>query len=418
MGKINKEIWLASGLRTPFVKENKELKDVSAIGLSVAVVNSMKEKEQIGPDYLAWGTVVPNLSYGNIARDIVLESDLADETIAFTTTMACASSILSTIQLASMLTDDETAISGGVESFSNVQIGLSTETSKWLKQGQKLQGMMDKARWAWDILKFKLYIPPGVNRITGKSMGQHAEITAQRLGISRKAQDELALLSHKNYFKAREEGFYDDLIFPAFNVAQDLIPRKDTSLEKLSTLAPVFDRKSGKGSITAGNSSLFTDGAAGVWVAGKNRIGEFDTPYKARLADWEMAAVNIEKEGILMSPTFAIARLLERNKLTYDDIDIWEIHEAFAAQVLSTIGHLENPAKLNSMGIKSKLGKFPMEKLNLKGSSISIGHPFGATGARIISQTLKQLHDVGENKRALISVCADGGLGAVMLIER
>ena len=417
MKKINKEIWLASGLRTPFVKENKELKDVSAIALSVAVVNSMKGKEQISPNYLAWGTVVPNLTYSNIARDIVLESELVDETIAFSTTMACASSILSTIQLASMITDDETAISGGVESFSNVQLGLSNETSKWLKRYSKIKSLIDKAKWARGLLKFKLYIPPGVNRITGKSMGEHAEITAQRLGISRKAQDELALTSHKNYFKAKDEGFFADLIFPAFNLAEDLIPRKDTSLEKLSTLKPVFDRESGNGSITAGNSSLFTDGSAGVWVVGKNRINEFKTPYKAKLTDWEMAAVNIEEEGILMSPTFAITRLLERNDLTYNDIDIWEIHEAFAAQVLSTISNLENPAQLKKMVVKSKFGKFPMEKLNIKGSSISIGHPFGATGARIISQTLKQLHLAGKNKKALISVCADGGLGAVLLIE-
>lgn len=276
--------------------------------------------------------------------------------------------------------------------------------------------MIDKFKWARGIHKFRLYIPPGVNRVTGKSMGQHAEITALRLGISRKAQDEMALMSHKNYFKAKNKGFYDDLIFPAFNLVEDLIPRKDTSLEKLLTLKPVFDR-SGKGSITAGNSSLFTDGAAGVWVVGKNRIGGFNTPYKAKLTDWEMAAVDIEEEGILMSPTFAITRLLERNSLTYDDINVWEIHEAFAAQVLSTISNLESPAFLKRMGIKAKLGKFPMEKLNLKGSSISIGHPFGATGARIISQTLKQLHLAGENKKALISVCADGGLGAVILIE-
>lgn len=417
MGKIHKEIWLASGLRTPFVKENKQLKDVSAIDLSSAVVNKMMQKEQVRPNYLAWGTVIPNLAYSNIARDIVLESELEDETIAFSTTMACASSILSTIQLASMLTDDETAISGGVESFSNVQLGLSNETSKWLKRLPKLNGIVDKIKWAGKIFKFKLYIPPGVNRVTGKSMGQHAEITAQRLGISRKDQDELALISHKNYFKAKNEGFYDDLIFPAFKVVEDLIPRKNTTLEKLSSLKPAFDKESGKGSITAGNSSLFTDGAAGVWVVGKNRINEFNIPYKAKLSDWEMAAVNIEEEGILMSPTFAITRLLERNNLTYHDIDIWEIHEAFAAQVLSTISNLESPAHLKKMGIKSELGEFPMEKLNLKGSSISIGHPFGATGARIISQTLKQLHFAGENKKALISVCADGGLGAVMLIE-
>lgn len=416
MKKIDKEIWLASGLRTPFVKENKELKDVSAIALSVAVVNHMIAKEVVSPDYLAWGTVTPNLSYNNIARDIVHESGLKEETVAFTTTMACASSILSTIQLASMLTPDEVALSGGVESFSNVQLGVSASSSKWLRERPRLKGLLSRLRWALGIFDFRLYIPPGVNRVTGKSMGQHAEITAQRLGISRQEQDQLALESHKNYFDAKAEGFFGDLVFPAFNVAQDLMPRRDTSLEKLAALRPVFD-SSGKGSITAGNATLFTDGAAGVWVAGKNRIAALKTPYKARLADWEMAAVNIEQEGILMSPTFAIARLLERNSLAYDDIDIWEIHEAFAAQVLSTIHNLESPEHLGKMGIRHPLGKFPMHKLNMKGSSIAIGHPFGATGARIISQTLKQLHVAGKGKKALISVCADGGLGAVLLLE-
>lgn len=417
MSKINKEIWLASGLRTPFVKQNKELKDISAIDLSVAVVNNMKRNEQANPNYLVWGTVIPNLTYSNIARDIVLESELIDETIAFSTTMACSSSILSTIQLASMLTDDEIGISGGVESPSNIQLGLSNETSKWVKKLPKLKKLIDKIRWAGNIMKFKLYIPPGVNRVTGKSMGQHAEITAQRLGISRVMQDELALSSHKNYFEAKSEGFYDDLIFSAFNIVEDLIPRKNTSLEKLSILKPVFDIASGKGSITAGNSSLFTDGAAGVWVAGKNKIATLNAPYKARLTDWELAAVNIDKEGILMSPTFAIVRLLERNKLEYNNIDVWEIHEAFASQVLSTINKLESPAHLKKMGIDFEFGKFPKDKLNRKGSSIAIGHPFGATGARIISQTLKQLHAAGDKKKAIISVCADGGLGAVLLIE-
>ncbi|MCB0463696.1 MAG: acetyl-CoA C-acyltransferase [Flavobacteriaceae bacterium] len=417
MKSKNNKIWLASGLRTPFVKENKEFKDISAIDLSVAVVNNMKRKEQINPNYVAWGTVVPNLTYSNIARDIVLESEIKDETISFSTTMACSTSLLSTIQLASMLQEDEVGISGGVESFSNIQFGLSNKTSKWLKSLPKIKGFINKLKWAFKIFKFKLYIPPGVNRVTGKSMGQHAEITAQRLGIEREKQDQLAYNSHINYFNAKTQGFYDDLVFPAFNVLEDLIPRKNTSLEKLTTLKPVFDKKSGKGTLSAGNSTLFTDGAAGVWVAGEKKIKDLKTPYKAQLVDWEMAGVNIEEEGILMSPTFAIPRLLERNGLTYNDIDVWEIHEAFASQVLSTISNLENTEHLKKVGVKSNFGKFPMEKLNTNGSSIAIGHPFGATGARIISQTLKQLHLLGRNKTAVISVCADGGLGAVALLK-
>lgn len=245
MSKNKKEIWLASGLRTPFVKESKEFIGVSAIDLSVAVVNQMKRKEQLNPDYVAWGTVVPNLEYSNIARDIVLESEINDETIAFSTTMACSTSLLSTLQLASMLKDNEIGISGGVESFSNIQFGLSNKTSKWLKRLSKIKGIFNKLKWLGGVFKFRLYIPPGVNRVTGKSMGQHAEITAQRLNIEREAQDKLALRSHQNYFRAKAKGFFEDLVFPAFNVLEDLIPRKNTSLEKLSTLKPVFDKKSG-----------------------------------------------------------------------------------------------------------------------------------------------------------------------------
>ncbi|MCB0448047.1 MAG: acetyl-CoA C-acyltransferase, partial [Gelidibacter sp.] len=167
----------------------------------------------------------------------------------------------------------------------------------------------------------------------------------------------------------------------------------------------------------AGNSTLFTDGAAGVWVIGKNKIDSLKTHYKAKLIDWEMAGVNIEDEGILMSPSFAIPRLLERNNLNYNDVDLWEIHEAFASQVLSTIANLENKEHLNKVGVKADFGKFPMEKLNPNGSSIAIGHPFGATGARIVSQTIKELYLLGKGKKAVVSVCADGGLGAVVLIE-
>lgn len=417
MKKINKEIWVASGLRTPFVKENKELKKISAIDLSVAVLDKMKQSQKLNPDYVAWGTVAPSLQYSNIARDAVLLSTLDDETISFSTTMACSSSLLATIQVASMITDDEVGIAGGVESFSNIQFGLSTETSKWLKQLPKIKGLVQSAKWLSKIFKFKLYVPPGVNKTTGKSMGEHAEITAQRLNIKREEQDKLAIKSHHNYFKAKANGFFDDLVFPAFNVIEDLIPRKNTSVEKIANLKPVFDKKSGNGTLTAGNSTLFTDGAAGVWVVGKNKIDQLKTPYKAKFTDWEMAGVNIEEEGILMSPGFAIPRLLERNNLKYDEVDLWEIHEAFASQVLSTIDNLENPSHLKKVGANKDFGKFPKEKLNPTGSSIAIGHPFGATGARILSQTIKELSQLGKNKKAIISVCADGGLGAVMLIE-
>jgi acetyl-CoA C-acetyltransferase len=415
--KLNKEIWIASGVRTPFAKAGKELKSIGALDLSASVLNKMKEQQEADPNYVFWGTVVPNLSYSNVARESLMESELSEEVISISTTLACSTSLVAAIEAASMITEDETAIAGGVESMSNIQLGLSAQTSNWLKDFSATKGFFNKLKKIGGIFKFKLFIPPGRNRSTGKSMGEHAEITAQRLGVERGKQDELAYNSHKNYFKAKEKGFYDDLVFPAFNLKEDAIPRKNTSLEKLATLSPVFDKKSGKGSLTAGNSTLFTDGAAAVWVAGKKAIETIKSPYKVKMIDWEMAGANIKEEGILMSPSFAIPRLLKRHGLKYDDIDLWEIHEAFASQVLATIKNLENPEHIKKTGAVSDFGKFPMDKLNPNGSSIAIGHPFGATGARILSQATKELALRGKGKKAIISVCADGGLGAVALLE-
>lgn len=414
--RIKNEIWIAAGLRTPFAKAEKELKNVSALDMSKEVLNKMAEKAKAEPNFVIWGSVVPTLKYSNIAREAVMDSNLKEETISFSTVLACSSSLLAAIEASSMITDDEIAIAGGVESFSNVQIGLNDKSSNWIKNFSVAKSFMDKLKLIPGFFSLRIQAPQSVNRSTGKSMGQHAEITGQRLNVSKLKQDELAVLSHKNYFTAKENGFYQDLYFPAFGLEKDAIPRKETSVEKIAHLKPVFDR-SEKGTITAGNSSLFTDGAAGVWVAGKNAINKINSPYKARLLDWELAGVNIEEEGILMAPTVAIPKMLERNKLSYNDVDIWEIHEAFASQVLATIIKIEDKKHLQKLGIDFDFGKFPMEKLNPNGSSIAIGHPFGATGARILSQTVKELHQLGKNKKAVISVCADGGLGAVVLIE-
>jgi acetyl-CoA C-acetyltransferase len=413
--RVKNEIWIASGLRTPFAKADKELKNVSALEMSKEVLNKMYENGNPNPNYVIWGSVVPTLKYSNIAREAVMDSNLKEETISFSTVLACSSSLLAAIEACSMISEDEIAIAGGVESFSNVQIGLNDKSSDWIKKIGVAKSFMDKLKLIFGFFSLRIQSPQRVNRSTGKSMGEHAEITGQLLGIEKKKQDEIAVASHHNYYKAKENGFYDDLFFPAYGLSKDTIPRKDTSVEKIAHLKPVFDF-SGNGTITAGNSSLFTDGAAGVWIAGKNMIDKINSPYKARFLDWELAGVNIEQEGILMAPTVAIPKLLERNNLKYDDIDLWEIHEAFASQVLATIVKIEDKKHIKKLGINFDFGKFPLEKLNPNGSSIAIGHPFGATGARILSQTVKHLHNLGTNKKAIISVCADGGLGAVVLV--
>jgi acetyl-CoA C-acetyltransferase len=265
----------------------------------------------------------------------------------------------------------------------------------------------------------RLHVPQVANRITGRSMGEHCEDMAKRWDIGREAQDELALRSHRAAVAAQESGFFDDLILSVDGVARDSFPRRDTSLEKLAKLKPAFDRTSGRGTLTAGNSSPLTDGAAAIWVAtreGLSRLPE-ERP-RVRLVDYEMAAVDIFNEGLLMAPALAIPRLLARRGLAYEDIALWEIHEAFAAQVLCHIKALEDRAYLREKaGIDRDFGRFPTERMNPNGGSVALGHPFAATGARILSQALKELAAMPKGARAIVSICADGGQGTVALLE-
>ncbi|MGZ5088486.1 MAG: thiolase family protein, partial [Usitatibacter sp.] len=213
--------------------------------------------------------------------------------------------------------------------------------------------------------------------------------------------------------------FFDDLVVAVDGVAKDGIPRADSSAEKLASLKPAFDRTSGQGTITAGNASPLTDGAAAIWVAADAGLARVPAGRaRARLVDWEIAAVDIFHEGLLMAPAYAIPRLLARNGLTLEAIDLWEIHEAFAAQVLCNVAALESEDFLREkVRIDARLGRFPWDRLNPNGGSIAIGHPFGATGARILSQAVKELAAMGPGKRAVVSICADGGLGTVALLE-
>jgi acetyl-CoA C-acetyltransferase len=242
---------------------------------------------------------------------------------------------------------------------------------------------------------------------------------AKQWNIARSDQDQLALNSHQRAVSGLANGFFDDLVVSIEGVAKDAVPRADTSRERLATLKPAFDRSSGRGTITAGNASPLTDGAAGIWVA--TDAGLARLPGKlphVQLLDWEIAAVDIFHEGLLMAPAYAIPRLLARRGLTLDAIDLWEIHEAFAAQVLCNVAALESEDFLREkVRLDARLGRFPWDRLNPHGGSIAIGHPFGATGARILSQAVKELSAMGPGKRAIVSICADGGMGTVALLQ-
>src|SRR5216683_270012 len=418
------KIWLAAGVRTPFAKVDGPLSGFDAIALSVPVVKHMVGLLQGGkPDFAVWGSVVPNLTWSNIAREILMDAGIDPAVPAYSTVMACSTSMTGVFEAAGMI-DGVTrnlALVGGVDCLSKIQLGLGTSLSDWVRQFQNARSLGQKLGHAFDLKlrDVRLYIPAVSNRTTGLSMGEHTEITAKEWKISREAQDQVALESHRNSTAAWDRGFFDDLVIPVGDLRRDTIPRKDTSLEKLARLEPAFDRTSGNGTLTAGNSSPLTDGASSIWVASDAGLAKLPsaTPH-VRLVDWEMASVNFRVEGLLMAPPYAIPRLLQRNSLTYADIHLWEIHEAFAAQVLAHIKALESPEFIrNKAGVTASLGAFPRERMNPNGGSVALGHPFGATGARILSQAVKQLSTMPAGQRAIVSICADGGQGTVALLQ-
>lgn len=407
-------VWLVAGLRTPFAKADGALREFDAIEISVPVVQAMiAQLRGASPDFAVWGTVLPNLTWSNIAREVMLDAKVDPTIPAFSTVMACSTSMMGAIEAAGMLNDRNRtlALAGGSESLSQVQIGLSRRSSNWLRGFTQARGAQKvRSLAALRPNDVALYVPKVANRVTGMSMGEHMEVTAKEFpSVTRDAQDQLALDSHRHAVAAWERGFFDDLVIPFGGTKRDTIPRSDTSLEKLARLVPAFDRTSGGGTITAGNSSPLTDGAAGIWVATEAGLSKLPPALpRARLIDWEIASVDIWHEGLLMAPAYAIPRLLARNNLAYNDIALWEIHEAFAAQVLA---HLEALEKHKDLGVIAR------DRINPNGGSTALGHPFGATGARILSQTVKELAAMPSGSRAIVSICADGGQGSVALLQ-
>ena len=424
MRSTNPEIWFAAGVRTPFAKVDGALAKFDAISLSVPVVRHMVN--QLGratPDFAVWGAVVPNLTWSNIAREVLMDAGVAPTIPAFSTIMACSTSMIGAIEAAGMIdgVNRNLALVGGVESLSRIQLGLGQSLSDWVRRFQQARSLGQKISHVTDLKlgDVKLYIPAVSNRTTGMSMGEHTEFMAREWSVGRDEQDQIALESHQRAVAAWDRGFFDDLVIGIGDLRRDSIPRNDTSVEKLAKLPPSFDRTSGRGTLTAGNSSPLTDGAASVWVASQAGLARLPANIpKAKLLDWEIASIDVRTEGLLMAPAYAIPRLLARNGLTYADIDLWEIHEAFAAQVVAHIKAMESRDFLQQrVGVDKTFGAFPREKMNPNGGSVALGHPFGATGARILSQTVKELAARPAGQRAIVSICADGGQGSVVLIS-
>lgn len=412
------DFFLSPGLRTPFVKAGTVYAKYNSLDLSRPVAAAMAAKAR--PDFLIWGQVIPDPSISNIGRELVFEAGLDPEIPAISTVMACSTSFGSAIQASGMVGRGGThlAMVGGVETMSHVPIALKAPVADAIfMQFPKdpagalatLQGVKPD--------DFNLPVSGWANRISGRSMGQHTEDTVKRFGITREEQDRIALWSHQRAIAGQDDGFFSSLVLPFGDVDHDTFPRRDTSAERLASLKPAFDPE--HGTLTAGNSSPLTDGASSLWVGDKEGIARLGGAPVVKLVDFEMAAMDFRlDEGILMAPARAIPRLLARHGLKFGDIGLWEIHEAFAAQAAANIKMASDAAyRREKAGVDVDLGEFPWERFNPHGGSTAIGHPFAATGARILSQAAKELAAMASGTRAIVSVCADGGQGTVALLE-
>jgi acetyl-CoA C-acetyltransferase len=414
------DIYLGAGVRTPFAKAGGVYAGHSALQLSAPIAAAMAARAR--PDFLIWGQVIPDPTLSNLARDLIFEAGLDPEIPAFSTVMACSTSFIAMSQAAGMLGRGgaHLALVGGVETMSHVPISLTVEAAdRLIHLFPRDPAAALAALGSLTPADYHLPVNGWANRRSGRTMGDHTEDTAKHFGITRSDQDHIALISHQRAIAGQDDGFFADLVVPFGGLDHDNLPRRDTSAERLASLPPAFDRTSGQGSLTAGNSSPLTDGAAGLWVADAQGLERLAGVPVARLVDWELAAMDfMQAEGMLMAPARAIPRLLARHGLTLADVALFEIHEAFAAQVLANVKAASDPAyRRDKAGVDVDLGDFPWDRFNPHGGSTAIGHPFAATGARILSQAVKELAALPKGSKAIVSICADGGQGTVALLE-
>jgi acetyl-CoA acyltransferase len=424
-----RRVAIVAGLRTPFVKSGTAFKDLSALELGKQVVSELVQRAEIPPaaiDQLVFGTVIPSVQLSNIAREVGLASGLPRSLDAYSVTRACATSIQAFTSAADSIAlgEADLAIAGGAEALSDVPISYSRPVAQAVVQASKGRSLMEKLQAFHEVsARDLLPVPPAIAEYsTGLSMGESAEKMAKENGISREAQDAWAHRSHFLAAQAWEAGKFAKEVMRVltgrnFDVAvgEDNIVRKDSKLESYARLKPVFDRK--YGSITAGNSSPLTDGAAALVVCSEERARELGLKPLGFLRAYAYAAVDPAWQ-LLQAPAFSAPKALKRAGMKLSDIDLVEIHEAFSAQVLSNLQAWASKKFADQyLGGAEPIGEVPEEKLNPRGGSIALGHPFGGTGARLIHQALRELEEKGKNT-ALVSVCAAGGLGAAVILER
>ncbi|MCD7099900.1 acetyl-CoA C-acetyltransferase [Stenotrophomonas sp. MMGLT7] len=418
---------ILGGVRIPFCRQNTAYADVGNLGMSVRTLGALVERFGLHGQVLgevAMGAVIKHSADWNLARESALSSGLSPLTPGITLQRACGTSLDSVITVANKIAlgQIDSGIGGGSDTTSDVPIVYGRALRARLLAANRAKKPADKLKAlvkGFRLSELKPEFPGVAEPRTGKSMGEHCEDMAKEWNISRDSQDAWAVSSHRKLAAAYDSGFFADLIAPFRGVERDNILRPDTSLEKLATLRPAFDRASGRGTLTAANSTPLTDGAAAVLLASEQWAQAHGHEPLAYLKDAQVSAVDfVHGEGLLMAPTVAVPQMLARHGLSLQDFDIYEIHEAFAAQVLCTLRAWESEDYCTGrLGLDAPLGRIEPEKINPLGSSLATGHPFAATGARIVATVAKELQRRGGG-RALISICTAGGMGVVAIVER
>ena len=425
-----RRVAILGGNRIPFARSNTVYAKASNQEMLTATLQGLIDRFNLHGERLgdvAAGAVMKHSRDFNLVRECVLSTTLSPQTPAFDLQQACGTGLEAVMLVANKIAlgHIDSGIAGGVDTTSDAPIALNEKMRKILLEASRAKTTTQRLA-AFAAFRPSMLVSPSLPRNgeprTGLSMGEHAEQMAQEWNISREAQDELALKSHQNLARAYNDGFFTDLLTPFNGVSKDNNLRADLTIEKLRTLKPVFDKKvaPGQGTLTAGNSTPLTDGASAVLLASEEWAKERNIPVLAYITFSEVAAIDFfnEKEGLLMAPAYAVPRMLERAGLKLQDFDFYEIHEAFAAQVLCTLDAWQDKTFCKErLGLAKPLGKIDLSKLNINGSSLAAGHPFAATGGRIVATLAKMLAQKGSG-RGLISICAAGGQGVVAILER
>ncbi len=422
------EVVLIDGGRIPFQRSRSGYNDLKAVNLSRMALEGLITKSGIHPsviDLVVMGTVIQEVNTSNIAREAALAAGIPAEVPGYTVTMACISSNLSLTSAVEQIRSGKVgiAVAGGVETMSDVPIRFPRSFRKKLLAAQKARSIGDYLSFLFSLRPSDLFpdAPSITEYSTGETMGESCDKMAAKYGVGREEQDNYALRSHQKAAEATEKGWLDDQLFPVsfppdFNlIRHDNTFRADSSLEKLAQLKPAFIKP--YGTVTAGNSSALSDGASAVLVASRPKAEELGLKPKVAFRNWTYVARQPDDE-LLIGPALAVPRLLDEAGLTLDEIDVFEFHEAFAGQILTVLKALDsNKFAKEKLGREKKVGSIPLEKFNSWGGSLSLGHPFGATGTRLIATAANRLHHE-DGRFALIAACAAGGHGHAMLLER